>query len=103
MTDDETSQKKLNVSPTKMKPGDLLNSNYISGSFTNISDAAEDGYFDQQHNVLSSTDDLAQLETFDEDSIINYMYKRFLSNQIYTYIGDILVVSCLLLLLLTCV
>jgi hypothetical protein len=40
-----------------------------------------------------STDDLAQLETFDEQSIITYMYHRFLSNQIYTYIGDILVVS----------
>jgi serine/threonine protein kinase len=40
-----------------------------------------------------STDDLAQLETFDEQTIITYMYNRFLSNQIYTYIGDILVVS----------
>lgn len=40
-----------------------------------------------------STDDLAQLETFDEQSIITYMYNRFLANQIYTYIGDILVVS----------
>ena len=40
-----------------------------------------------------STDDLAQLETFDEQSIMTYMYNRFLSNQIYTYIGDILVVS----------
>lgn len=44
-----------------------------------------------------STDDLAQLETFDEQSIITYMRNRFLSNQIYTYIGDILVVSDLLL------
>jgi serine/threonine protein kinase len=40
-----------------------------------------------------STDDLAQLETFDEQSIMTYMYNRFLANQIYTYIGDILVVS----------
>ena len=40
-----------------------------------------------------STDDLAQLESFDEQTIINYMYNRFLANQIYTYIGDILVVS----------
>lgn len=40
-----------------------------------------------------STDDLAQLETFDEQSIMTYMYNRFLSNQIYTYIGDILVVG----------
>ena len=40
-----------------------------------------------------STDDLAQLETFDEQSIMTYMYNRFLTNQIYTYIGDILVVS----------
>jgi serine/threonine protein kinase len=40
-----------------------------------------------------STDDLAQLETFDEQSIMTFMYNRFLSNQIYTYIGDILVVS----------
>lgn len=40
-----------------------------------------------------STDDLAQLETFDEQSIMTFMYNRFLNNQIYTYIGDILVVS----------
>jgi hypothetical protein len=40
-----------------------------------------------------SIDDLAQLENFDEQSIMTYMYNRFLSNQIYTYIGDILVVS----------
>lgn len=39
-----------------------------------------------------STDDLAQLETFDEQTIITHMYNRFLSNQIYTYIGDILLV-----------
>ena len=39
------------------------------------------------------TDDLAQLETFDEQSIMTYMYNRFLANQIYTYIGDILVVG----------
>jgi serine/threonine protein kinase len=44
-------------------------------------------------NNAISTDDLAQLETFDEQSIMTYMYNRFLSNQIYTYIGDILVVS----------
>ena len=47
----------------------------------------------QQQSIPSSTDDLAQLETFDEQSIITYMYNRFLANQIYTYIGDILVVS----------
>lgn len=41
----------------------------------------------------SSTDDLAQLEAFDEQTIINHMYNRFLADQIYTYIGDILVVS----------
>ncbi|CAF0769334.1 unnamed protein product [Didymodactylos carnosus] len=41
--------------------------------------------------TTSATDDLAQLETFDEQSIITCMYNRFLSNQIYTYIGDILV------------
>lgn len=43
-----------------------------------------------QSNVV---DDLAQLESFDEQSIVNCMYQRFLSNEIYTYIGDILVVS----------
>ncbi|CAF4256547.1 unnamed protein product, partial [Rotaria sp. Silwood2] len=41
-------------------------------------------------NNSISTDDLAQLENFDEQSIMTYMYNRFLSNQIYTYIGDIL-------------
>ena len=46
-----------------------------------------------QQPIAFSTDDLAQLETFDEQSIITYMYNRFLANQIYTYIGDILVVS----------
>lgn len=40
-----------------------------------------------------STNDLAQLESFDEQSIITCIYHRFLANQIYTYIGDILVVS----------
>ncbi|CAF3934467.1 unnamed protein product, partial [Adineta steineri] len=42
-------------------------------------------------NNSITTDDLAQLETFDEQSIMTHMYNRFLSNQIYTYIGDILV------------
>ncbi|CAF4714815.1 unnamed protein product, partial [Rotaria magnacalcarata] len=42
-------------------------------------------------NNVIPTDDLAQLESFDEQAIITYMYNRFLSNQIYTYIGDILV------------
>lgn len=41
-----------------------------------------------QHMV----DDLAQLESFDEQTIITCMYHRFLADQIYTYIGDILVV-----------
>jgi len=44
-------------------------------------------------NFSTNSDDLAQLETFDEQSIMTYMYNRFLTNQIYTYIGDILVVS----------
>ena len=43
-------------------------------------------------NSSISTDDLAQLETFDEQTIITHMYNRFLANQIYTYIGDILLV-----------
>ena len=47
----------------------------------------------QQQMISFLTDDLAQLETFDEQTIIAYMYNRFLANQIYTYIGDILVVS----------
>jgi serine/threonine protein kinase len=50
--------------------------------------------YDSSYPINSiSTDDLAQLETFDEQSIMTYMCHRFLSNQIYTYIGDILVVS----------
>lgn len=44
-------------------------------------------------NNAISTDDLAQLENFDEQSIMTFMYNRFLANQIYTYIGDILLVS----------
>ena len=44
-------------------------------------------------NLSASTNDLAQLESFDEHSIITCIYQRFLANQIYTYIGDILVVS----------
>ena len=37
-----------------------------------------------------TVDDLAALETFDEESIVNQLYNRFMQGQIYTYIGDIL-------------
>lgn len=50
-------------------------------------------FYNSTYDSTFLTDDLAQLETFDEQTIITYMYNRFLANQIYTYIGDILVVS----------
>lgn len=37
------------------------------------------------------TDDLATLEVLTEDSIVEQLQKRYSENQIYTYIGDILV------------
>nr|XP_026486396.1 myosin-IIIb-like isoform X3 [Vanessa tameamea] len=37
------------------------------------------------------TDDLATLETLTEDAIVEQLQKRYTQNQIYTYIGDILV------------
>lgn len=37
------------------------------------------------------TDDLATLEVLTEDAIVDQLHKRYTQNQIYTYIGDILV------------
>lgn len=37
------------------------------------------------------TDDLATLEVLTEDAIVEQLHKRYNQNQIYTYIGDILV------------
>lgn len=37
------------------------------------------------------TDDLATLEVLTEDAIVEQLHKRYTQNQIYTYIGDILV------------
>lgn len=37
------------------------------------------------------TDDLATLEVLTEDAIVEQLQKRYNDNQIYTYIGDILV------------
>lgn len=37
------------------------------------------------------TDDLATLEVLSEDSIVEQLQNRYNQNQIYTYIGDILV------------
>lgn len=37
------------------------------------------------------TDDLATLEVLTEDAIVEQLQKRYTQNQIYTYIGDILV------------
>ncbi|XP_041975163.1 myosin-IIIb-like isoform X2 [Aricia agestis] len=37
------------------------------------------------------TDDLATLEALTEDAIVEQLHKRYSQNQIYTYIGDILV------------
>ncbi|CAF1580482.1 unnamed protein product [Adineta ricciae] len=73
----------------------LDNTNFYNSTYDSTYPANS---FDKSNNLPSthraaafSTDDLAQLETFDEQSIITYMYDRFLANQIYTYIGDILV------------
>lgn len=71
----------------------FYNSTYDSVYPMNSSCMPQDLPLSQQSSKPFSTDDLAQLETFDEQSIISYMYNRFLANQIYTYIGDILVVS----------
>lgn len=37
------------------------------------------------------TDDLASLEVLTEDAIVEQLHKRYIDNQIYTYIGDIIV------------
>jgi myosin heavy subunit len=37
-----------------------------------------------------TVDDLATMEIFDEETIVNQLYNRFMQTQIYTYIGDIL-------------
>jgi myosin heavy subunit len=71
----------------------FYNSTYDSTYPVNSSNLTNDSPLAQQQLNSLSTDDLAQLEAFDEQTIINYMYNRFLANQIYTYIGDILVVS----------
>ena len=76
----------------KLHPSNYYNSTYDSMVAVKNSSVKNDSCLDLQTNSSFSTDDLAQLETFDEQSIIAYMYNRFLSNQIYTYIGDILVV-----------
>ncbi|XP_035209173.1 neither inactivation nor afterpotential protein C-like, partial [Stegodyphus dumicola] len=36
-------------------------------------------------------DDLAAIENQSEDSVVDFLYRRFSQNEIYTYIGDILV------------
>ncbi|CAF4483567.1 unnamed protein product [Rotaria sp. Silwood1] len=76
----------------KINNTNFYNSTYDSTYPNNSSYITNDLPLCQQQTIPFSTDDLAQLETFDEQSIITYMYNRFLSNQIYTYIGDILVV-----------
>ncbi|CAF4264948.1 unnamed protein product [Rotaria sp. Silwood2] len=75
----------------KFNNTNFYNSTYDSTYPNNVSCITNDVPLCQQLTIPFSTDDLAQLETFDEQSIITYMYNRFLSNQIYTYIGDILV------------
>ena len=37
-----------------------------------------------------TVDDLASMDIFDEETIVNQLYNRFMQSQIYTYIGDIL-------------
>jgi myosin III len=37
------------------------------------------------------TDDLASLEVLTEEAIVEQLHKRYTQNQIYTYIGDIIV------------
>jgi len=76
----------------------FYNSTYDSVYPINSSNLTNHSPLSQQQTNSFSTDDLAQLETFDEQSIITHMYNRFLANQIYTYIGDILVVSYLIIL-----
>ena len=74
----------------------FYNSTYESSyQINSTSPVTNDSPVSHPQTIAFSTDDLAQLETFDEQSIITYMYNRFLANQIYTYIGDILVVSIL--------
>jgi hypothetical protein len=75
----------------------FYNSTYDSVYPMNSSNLTNHSPLSQQQTNSFSTDDLAQLETFDEQSIITHMYNRFLANQIYTYIGDILVVSYLII------
>lgn len=87
--------------PKKSDNMNFYNSTYDSSYPINSSNQINDSSLSQQqqqHQINSySTDDLAQLETFDEQSIITHMYNRFLANQLYTYIGDILVVSDLII------
>ncbi|CAF3490687.1 unnamed protein product [Adineta steineri] len=76
----------------KLNNANFYNSTYDSTYAITSSSITNDSPLNPQQQTNSfSTDDLAQLETFDEQSIITYMYDRFLANQIYTYIGDILV------------
>ncbi len=77
----------------KLNNTNFYNSTYDSTYPVNPLCITNDSPLNQQQTISISTDDLAQLETFDEQSIITYMHDRFLANQIYTYIGDILVVS----------
>jgi myosin heavy subunit len=79
--------------PKKSNNSNFYNSTYDCTYQVNSLNLTNDSPLSQQQINSFSTDDLAQLETFDEQSIITYMYNRFLANQIYTYIGDILVVS----------
>jgi len=82
--------------PKKSTNINFYNSIYESAFPVNSSNLPNDSPLSHQQTTSFSTDDLAQLETFDEQSIITHMYNRFLANQIYTYIGDILVVSYLI-------
>ncbi|CAF4394564.1 unnamed protein product [Rotaria socialis] len=75
----------------KFSNTNFYNSTYESAYPINSSCMTNDLPLCIQPPIPFSTDDLAQLETLDEQSIITYMYNRFLANQIYTYIGDILV------------
>ena len=85
--------------PKKSHNINYYNSTYDSTYPVNSLNQNNDSSLSQQPQQINSysTDDLAQLETFDEQSIITHMYNRFLANQIYTYIGDILVVSNLII------
>lgn len=77
----------------KVSNTNFYNSTYDSTYSVTLPSSNNESNLGQQQPIPLSTDDLAQLESFDEQSIITYMYNRFLANQIYTYIGDILVVS----------